>query len=390
MRFRWVMLMPFLMLLGCQDKKPEGAAPSSELSTTAEATTTPSLPSKPLEGAIEGKAFRPKVVSMDGTRDGPVLAFEQTEPTGGSFIRIVVLPVPEGEKLEGREWKFGGKVEDPVVMVSRPDGKDPITVVGPDYTMTIRLTKQTRVSVEGEIDLTVKALDGTALKGPFRAVYRKSPTAPLDPGDAPYIHGKVVLTGARPTEKLAAGYVGVSADGKMYFNEVGYPINIGQEGSANAPGPEQPNQLSWLASSGNAITYRHLNVPPGDYLVYIRRDTIMSAWKRVKLKEVDQQAIDLTIDPAATGEVVVTLPASDAKGPGETSLALVPRSADLPELGLGSEHYFNVATVKMGETTIKLSGIPAGKYRAVRGSDEAEVEVVAGKSVSVTLMAAKK
>jgi hypothetical protein len=105
----------------------------------------------------------------------------------------------------------------------------------------------------------------------------------------------------------------------------------------------------------------------------------------VTLKDGDQQTIDLTIDPAATGEVVVTLAASDAKGPGESSLALVPAGADLPALGLGSEHYFNVATVKMGETTVKVSGIPAGKYRAVRGSDAAEVEVTAGKSVAVTL-----
>ena len=58
----------------------------------------------------------------------------------------------------------------------------------------------------------------------------------------------------------------------------------------------------------------------------------------------------------------------------------------LPELGLGSEHYFNVATVKMGEKTVKVSGIPAGRYRAVRGADEAEVEVAAGKSVAVTLV----
>jgi len=106
----------------------------------------------------------------------------------------------------------------------------------------------------------------------------------------------------------------------------------------------------------------------------------------VRRKDGDRQTADLTIDPATTGEVVVTLPDSDAKGPAETSLSLVPAKADLPELGLGSEHYFNVATVKMGEKTVKVSGVPAGKYRAVRGADEAEVEVVAGKSVAVTLM----
>ena len=125
-------------------------------------------------------------------------------------------------------------------------------------------------------------------------------------------------------------------------------MDLGQVGFVNVPSPEKPTQLSWLSSTGDGITYRHLNVPPGDYLVYVRRDTVMSAWKRLSLGAGDQKTLDLTIDPATTGEVVVTLPDSDAKGPADTSLSLVPNKADLPELGLGSEHYFNVATVKMG------------------------------------------
>ena len=372
MRFRPVLVLPLLFALGCQDKKPAGPPVTSEspaaVETTAAATATtaplgPAAP--PLEGTLDGRPFRPDTASMDGTKEGPVLVFHHTEGKGESSIGIVTVPVPEGERLEGREFTFGGKVEDPVLMVKRPDWEQPKTVLGPDYTMTLRLTKQSRDSVEGVIDLTVTKPAGTALKGSFKATYRKSPTAPLGPDDAPYVQGKVVLKGAKKTEKLGAGYVGVGADGKPYFNEASFPVDLGQVGFATVACPERPTQLSWLSSTEDGISYRHLNVPPGDYLVYVRRDTVMSAWKRVKLKDGDRQTIDLTIDPATTGEVVVTLPDSDAKDPGETSLALVPAKADLPELGLGSEHYFNVATVKMGEKTVKVSGIPAGKYRAV-------------------------
>jgi hypothetical protein len=390
MRFRRALVLPLLLSLGCQDKKPAGPPAVSESPAAAEttaaaaATTVPAPP--PLEGTLDGKPFRPDAVSMDGTKDGPNLRFRRTEGTAESSIGIVSLPVPEGEKLAGREWTFGGKLEDPLVLLKRPEWKEEKGVAGPDYTMTVRLTGQTPDSVEGVIDLVVKSPPGTALKGSFKATYLKSPTAPLGPTDAPYIQGRIMLKGAKKTEKLAAGFVGVGADGKPYFNEAGFPVEIGQIGFAPVPNPEKPSQLSWLVSTEDAITYRHLNVPPGDYLVYVRRDTVMSAWKRLTLKEGDRRTLDLTIDPATTGEVVVTLPDSDAKGPAETSLALVPNKADLPELGLGSEHYFNVATVKMGEKTVKVSGIPAGKYRAVRGADEAEVEVVAGKSVAVTLV----
>src|SRR5262249_15981537 len=144
------------------------------------------------------------------------------------------------------------------------------------------------------------------------------------PEDAPYVQGKILVKGAKLTEKLAAGYVGIGADGKPYSNEAGFPIDIGKELSSHAESPQIPSQVSWLASTESAVTYRHLNVPPGDYLVYVRRDTVMSAWKRLKLKDGDQQTLYLTIDPANTGEVVVTLPESAAKDPAETSLALVP------------------------------------------------------------------
>lgn len=398
MRVRRAILFPLLLAIGCQDKKPDGPAPAGDPPTaetpattetpaavTATATPTPAPPApSPVAGTIEGKPFRPTTISMEGLNAGPLLMFRQPEGPGEVSIQFL-LPVPEGEKLEGREWTFGGKIEDPVLTVMKPQQEQGTNIFGPDYSMTLRITKHTRDSVEGVIDLTVKNPAGTALKGAFRGAYRKSPTAPLGPDDAPYVQGKITVNGAKKTEKLGAGYVGVGADGKPYFNEASFPVTIGEVGYVPIPALEKPSQLSWLASTADGITYRHLNVPPGDYLVYVRRDSVMSAWKGVQLKEGDQKTVDLTIDPAATGEVVVTLPPSDAKGPGETSLALVPTGADLPALGLGSEHHFNVATVKMGETTVKVSGIPAGKYRAVRGTDSAEVEVVAGKSVAVTL-----
>lgn len=390
MHFRPAIVILFVAV-GCQDKKPAGPPATTEIpatagTTTAAATTTSAqvpvgAEAPTLEGSIDGKPFRPNTVSLDDTPQGPVLVFHHTEAKGESSIGIVTLPVPDGQKLEGRNWTFGGKVDDPLVVLTRPGGEQPKGIAGPDYTLTLRLTKQTRDAVEGVVELTVKSPAAT-LKGPFRATYHRSPTAALGPDDAPYIHGKIMLKSAKKTEKLAAGYVGVGADGKPYSNEASFPVNIGEAGYAPVPNAEKPSQVSWLVSTESAITYRHLNVPPGDYLVYVRRDTVMSAWKRVKIKDGDRQTVDFTIDPANTGEVVATLPASDSK---EMSLALVPAKADLPELGLGSEHYFNVATLKLGEKTVKLSGIPAGKYRAVRGGDEAEVEVVAGKSVAVTL-----
>jgi hypothetical protein len=395
MHFRRATFIPLLLTIGCQEKKPDGP-PSPVASAThpraepsaVSAASTPARPSA-LGGTIAGRRFQPQEVSVEAGKEGPTLMFNQRD--GDQLTNLqVLLPVPGDEKMSGREWSFGGKVDDPVITISLAGQTMATSVFGPDYSMNLRLTNHTRDTVEGFIDLTVTKPADTRLKGDFRATYRKLPTLPLGPEDAPYVEGKIVVKGAKKVEKLGAGYVGVGIDGKPYSNESSYPVDIGEPLYVPVPNPEKASQLSWLASIGGGITYRHVTMPPGDYLVYVRRDAVMSAWKRVKLKDGDRETVDLTIDPAATGEVVVTLPDSAAKDPGETSLSLVPAKADLPELGLGGEHYFNVATVKMGEKTVKVSGIPAGKYRAVWGTDEAEIEVLAGKAVAVTLVPAKK
>jgi hypothetical protein len=105
------------------------------------------------------------------------------------------------------------------------------------------------------------------------------------------------------------------------------------------------------------------------------------------VKAGDQQTLDLTIDPARTGEVVVTLPAVEANDAFEAPLSLRPADVDVP---VSSAHFaFDAAEVKKGQTTVTVKGVPAGKYRAARGKSGADVEVAAGKSVAVTLVRAE-
>ena len=53
----------------------------------------------------------------------------------------------------------------------------------------------------------------------------------------------------------------------------------------------------------------------------------------------------------------------------------------------GSTVTFGAAEVKKEQTKMTVKGVPAGKYRAARGKSSADVEVTAGKSVKVTLVA---
>jgi hypothetical protein len=56
----------------------------------------------------------------------------------------------------------------------------------------------------------------------------------------------------------------------------------------------------------------------------------------------------------------------------------------MPDLGPDAHLFFTVARPKPGETTTTVQ-VPPGKYRAMFGKVEATVDVVAGKSIDVTL-----
>ena len=119
-------------------------------------------------------------------------------------------------------------------------------------------------------------------------------TAPLGPEDAPFVQGKIVVKGAKKTEKLGAGYVGMGADGKPYFNEATFPIDIGQPGYSTTPSPQKETQVSWLSSTEDGITYRHLNVPPGDYTIAVWHEKLGELKKTVHLAARDAAVVDFT------------------------------------------------------------------------------------------------
>ena len=391
MRFRTPLLLCALAVAGCQDKKTEpapGVAVQPENLPPKPAAGTADPLTAPVAGAIQGKPFKPDRVKLEGTR----LEFRMGEEFfADGTIEINLSNVGTGS-LEGKAWTFNGEFEAPMISVATRAGKSAVPksdfVFPKDHSLTLKITKHTKKSIEGTIDLKVKSLPNTYLTGTFTAEASKAPTDPLDADDAPYVRGELKFVGPPPEESIQVGFAGKGEDGKEHSNSAGMPL-FGKDGAlgGSITSTTFAPQLTTLAAlDKKAPEYRHTHLPPGDYVVYVKRGDVVAAWKRVAVKAGDALTVDLTVDPKTFGEVVVTIPAEEAKAVSLWPLILIP--AGTPDLR--NQYAFQAAEVKQDQTTVTVKNVPAGKYRAVRGESEAEVEVVAGKSVAVTLVRPKK
>jgi hypothetical protein len=393
MRLRTATLLCALVLGGCQEKKPtpgvavlpENLPPEPGPTTAGSAAAD--TPSTPVAGAVQGKPFKPDVVKLEGNR----LSFRVGKDFFADAEIAFDLPSDRGPTLQGKTWAFNGEFEAPplFVAVRAAKGDLPKTeiVFSKDHTLRLTFTRQTKTNIEGTIDLKVKSLPDTHLAGTFTAEAKKAATDPLDAADAPYVRGAVKLGDLTPEETVVAGFTGKGADGKEYSNSAGMPLFMKGKptGSHVTSLTFAPQMTTLMGRDKGDPEYRHTHVPPGDYVVYFKLGDVVAAWKRLTVKAGDALTIDLTVDPKTFGEVVVTIPPEEAKATAEWPLELVPADA-VPDLRSRSYYAFQAAEVKKDQKTVTVKGVPAGKYRAVRGESEADVEVAAGKSVAVTLV----
>jgi hypothetical protein len=379
MRSRWLLLSAALISSGCQEQQGGQSKPpaqSGPAATPAQAATqTASASGGPAKGTIGNQPFVPDTIILEGRtlsfRKGKDIFPEQE----------IKFDLPEG-KLEPREWKFeGDKFENPTVLVSTKNMPGAFNWPK-DYTLVLKITSVTSKAVEGSIDLTANQPAGTHLRCTFTATRKKTHDDPLDADDAPYLTGKVKFVGPWKEENLNIGFAGVGADGKHHSNISGtvFKPDFGWIENTSF----DPQRTSLAVRPGGELEYRHTHMPAGRYILYVQRAGVTQAWKIVDVKPGAQQAADLTIDPSKGGELTATLPDAEANVEDFWGLKLVPAGVEMP----GDDWHvaFRAAESKKGEKTISVKGVPAGKYRAVRGKSSAEVEIVAGQKATVTLV----
>jgi hypothetical protein len=216
---------------------------------------------------------------------------------------------------------------------------------------------------------------------------QKTPVDTPIAADTPSVRGKITLMGEWHDESLAAGFVGKGRDGKTFSNSCGLTFSSLGGGESITSETFKPQLTSLFNHTTDGLGFKHVKMTPGDYVVYVHRGKVPAAWKKVTVKEGDQLTVDLTIDPAKMGSIVVTLPDEEANAKMSllnSSLFLIPIEFDRSEMWVRAA--FEAGYVEAGNKTVAKKGVPAGKYLALRGKSEAEVTVAAGKESAITLV----
>jgi hypothetical protein len=339
------------------------------------------LSDAPLAGRLGGQEFRPDKVEYDGDaltfrqgkeffadREIKLLGFGDLDTREG--LTLVVTPDKEFgadmPHVHASSKKSGGALPDTQMHMGK-------------YALRLKLGKPKDGKVRGQIYLCLPDEARSFIAGSFALDAASFGLARIE--------GNVTIKGdARKPYKLSVSYLGHDASGKSRSGHCGFAITPGTAGFVSS-------FASRLESSEKGgISFRHGNVAPGMYLVLLAWDDCSLDWRWVEVKGPDDVRVDLTIDPAALGELEVTLSA----GAKERHVQLLPLDKDgrLPDragsasslaMQLGNYVRGTRAEAPKGQDKVTFRGVRAGSYRVVAGEKSADVAVKAGQTARVVL-----
>ena len=338
-------------------------------------------PDAPVAGRVGGQEFRPDKVEFDGD----ALTFRQGKEFFADreikLLGLGGLDIREGLKLVVTPDKeFGPDVPSVHASWKKSGGALPeLQMHMGKYALKLEVGKPEAGKVKGKIHLCLPDEAKSFLAGSFALDAASFGLA--------RIAGSVTIKGdANKPYKLSVSYLGHDTRGKSRGGHCGLPITPGTTASVSS----SASRLESKEKGG--ITFRHGNVAPGTYLVLLAWGEGSLDWRWVEVQGPGAVRVDLTVDPAALGELEVTLPA----GAKERRVHLLPLDKDgrLPEkagsassLAMQVGNYVQGARAEapQGQDKVTFRGVRAGSYRVVAGGATADAAVKAGQTARVAL-----
>lgn len=345
----------------------------------AAGAATPS--SSTVTGKLHGKDFTLDKVEMSNG----ILELRQGTNFWPEAAVKIFLFTKKGESLEGRTVRIGDKQDfrGPSAHVhlewSKGGDSMPETeMFMNDFKMLLQFGKRTNYRMPAKISLTLPDKLNSHLSGTFTVGPEDDEST-----EGAVISGKIIFKGGVKSLPAALG-----CEGKTIAVNID-TLGKGPDGRLEGPGSALSLDgtlggatcTSWrprnstLSMNDGTLTHRHVNRPPGAYLIMVRGSVREPAkagefqevqqegcldWKWLTVKDAkDRIPLDLTIAP----EVLGTLEVSMSNAPDNTSIAYLPLDAE-GELPLAEGlSYYNSARQKLVNGKAVIRWLKEGRYR---------------------------
>lgn len=375
-----------------QPPKPhEPAAPSAvwEMDPAKHA-----IPNAPVQGTFAGAAFVPEVQVQGGT-----IRFRFFKD--GVPERQIELRLMEADKkIEGR--KFAVKPDDPfgpnvpLVLLQKPgpQSKEP-SFFDKGYALTLEVGARQGSKVPGKVYLSLPNAEKDFLAGTFEAEYVRTEAEPPSADDAPFIQGKLTVTGATEPN-VVVGYVRVepfdAAAPQLVVDLTGTVLK--PDGFPTRSEGNRPRVAVLIPDdkAGGTARFEFTKLEPGRYWVFATVQGGPSLGKWVTVAAGGQVSADFAIDASNFGGLEVTVP-----GPAEKVYVLPAAEAGKP----WPEQLVLTAAAMSGTTAgetdpakkdakATFAKLSPGKYEVWAGNMTGTVEVKRGETAKLDLMPPKK
>jgi hypothetical protein len=205
--------------------------------------------------------------------------------------------------------------------------------------------------------------------------------------DVPYVIGTVALS-LTHADDLSAGYVGLDTNGKAVSNMAGVlDISATSSRKWTSSLTHKPRVTRIRLEDGTAAKFSHVQLIPGRYLFYVLRGERNCDWQWITVDDQIRREIALTIDDEQTGTLEVLLPDATLAQqveliPLDQAGAVPIAESELAKLRIGS---WLGTSLQAESGSAVFAGLGAGKYRVLARDLSEDVQILAGKNVTISL-----
>lgn len=356
---------------------------------------------RPVTGTIGGQDVTIYTVGPNIGREPSrvLLTFDRTlrlADNNGLFPNVVVeIHLPIDVPLDAVGRRFSVRPEDTDAVTVRATWIEP----GSDAEQTVEVSSGIALNLSfgdlerarilpGEISLVLPNATGGNLSGNFIAAVPRDWNLLPTPDETPAVHGDIVLADGLAEQTVVAGIIGfgAAADGARHPDDARHHhTHVSTMLGRTTGGDGQIESMLHREEGAALATFQHLFLVPGPYLVYASVNRAIVDWRWVDILPDSVRSIDLAMDAAQAGDLMVLPPAVPSDAESMRVARLLPLGPEVPSSLDDSALLGAGISAGTGSAPWHIEGLRAGEYLLSWGDSQDRIEVRPGERTTVQL-----